>query len=423
MVGKPQVFVEVVMKTSIVPDEGAVKIKGTVTENSFILSKNAKLSGGFAFYAWFKDSDVAKAGDFVMTLGGYHPKFNKPAHYPDVPRLALTWYVNENFYIKSSAYFALTPAAIMLGGEMKAIYNSTRFKAAFDFDLDLITQWKPFYYEFATNISIQLEFEAKILRIHKKVTMDVGADLEIWGPDFSGRAEIDVKVFGMNFDFGLNFGSKEAIQKKISWGEFKEGFLPTEDKVLSVNVLDGLVSRNNDGILIVNPKDLILKLESVIPANIVDVGDEEKGTGVGIYPMRLEQANSTISIEISDPDADFEIVDFIYKNVPAALYSKRSTIDLDTPPMVENVLSGLTIKVAVPTNDNEIELKTEHIKYSSIEQTDKWDWSDVNFQTETVASTFDFEAMTKQYSSEFHLVQPHGEELQNFRSKVMEVEL
>lgn len=423
MVGKPQVFVEVVMKAAIIPDEGAVKIKGTVTENSFILSKDAKLSGGFAFYAWFKDSEVARAGDFVLTLGGYHPKFNKPTHYPEVPRLALTWYVTENFYLKASAYFAVTPSAVMLGGEMKAIYNSKRFKAAFDFDMDLLTQWKPFYYEFSTEISAQLEFEAKVLRIHKKVTMDVGAELELWGPDFSGRAEIDVKVFGMNFDFGLNFGSKEKIEKKISWGAFKEGFLPKENKVLSVSVLDGLVSRSTDGIVTVNPKDLTLRLESVIPANIIDVGEEEKGTGIGIYPMRLEQANSTISVELSDPDAEFEIVDFIYKNVPAALYSKRSTIDLDTPPLVEHTLSGIIIKVGAPEHEEEIELKTENIEYANIEQNDKWDWSDANYQTETVASTFDFDGMMKQYKSEFNLVTPHGEELKNFRSKVMQVEL
>ena len=124
MMDKPQAYVEVVMMASVIPDEGAIKVKGIVSPNSYILSKDAKLSGGFAFYAWFKDSKVTRAGDFVMTLGGYHPQFNKPAHYPDVPRLALTWYVNENLYIKGNGYFTVTPAAIMLGGSLKAIWNT-----------------------------------------------------------------------------------------------------------------------------------------------------------------------------------------------------------------------------------------------------------------------------------------------------------
>jgi len=32
----------------------------------------------------------------VITLGGYHPAFQKPTHYPEVPRLGLNWNVTSH---------------------------------------------------------------------------------------------------------------------------------------------------------------------------------------------------------------------------------------------------------------------------------------------------------------------------------------
>mgnify|MGYP000244679267 CR=1 FL=1 len=48
----------------------------------------AGLAGGFAFYTWMKDyededsGNQIKAGDFVLTVGGYHKNYNVPAHQP-----------------------------------------------------------------------------------------------------------------------------------------------------------------------------------------------------------------------------------------------------------------------------------------------------------------------------------------------------
>ena len=66
------------------PEQGLLGIDGILTENSFLLTPDCRLSGGFAFYTWFKGTH---AGDFVVTVGGYHPKFNVPAHYPKPARI------------------------------------------------------------------------------------------------------------------------------------------------------------------------------------------------------------------------------------------------------------------------------------------------------------------------------------------------
>lgn len=80
----PLAEIQVALRATYMPEEGVLKIDALLTPNSYILSRKCRLTGGFAFYSWFKGQH---AGDFVVTLGGYHPHFNVPAHYPIVPRL------------------------------------------------------------------------------------------------------------------------------------------------------------------------------------------------------------------------------------------------------------------------------------------------------------------------------------------------
>ena len=419
MMNKPQVYIEVVMRTAFLPEEGAIKIRGTVSPNSFILSDNARLSGGFAFYAWFKnDEDLGtRAGDFVLTLGGYHPRYKKPAHYPDVPRVDLTWYVTKGFFLKGQSYLALTPGAIMLGGSFKAVYIANNFKAAFDFEMDLLAQWKPFYYDFTTMINAQIEFSASILRIHKTIRMDVGAALEIFGPDFSGTANINIKTFGINFNFGIDFGSKQKVGRTIGWETFKESFLPEDEKIISINVIDGLSEQSND-IIEVNPKDFKLQVESIIPITITNI-DDEIGNDFGIYPLDLEELVSEITVEISDEEAEFELVELVKKNIPAALWSNKEVLELNDAPMINDALSGFVIQAAVPIFEEAITLNTATLKSTISEQPNAWNWSQSNFDSN---QTFDFDTITSSYRGDFYSLSANDDELSALRSKVMVVD-
>ena len=64
-------------------------------------------------------------------MGGYHPRFLKPAHFPDVPRLGFNWRVGGSVTVKGEAYFALTNSCVMAGGLLEASYHSGDVKAWF----------------------------------------------------------------------------------------------------------------------------------------------------------------------------------------------------------------------------------------------------------------------------------------------------
>ena len=120
-----------------IPDDGVLGVEGRITEGSWFLDSACRLSGGAAFASW---TSGAHNGDFVMTVGGYHPRFTVPAHYPKVPRLAFQW-IRGPIEIKGDGYFAMTPSALMAGGSLSATYREGRLKAWFNCGADFLVAW------------------------------------------------------------------------------------------------------------------------------------------------------------------------------------------------------------------------------------------------------------------------------------------
>ena len=81
-------------------------MQAQLTENSWLLTESVRLTGGFAFATWWKGPN---AGQFVVTMGGYHPKFHRDG-YPAVPRLGFRWEPISNVSIIGESYFACDSA-------------------------------------------------------------------------------------------------------------------------------------------------------------------------------------------------------------------------------------------------------------------------------------------------------------------------
>ena len=141
--GTELAYAELALRVVVKPEEGTVAVEGRLTDASYILSKDCRLTGGFAFFLWCTGEH---AGDFVVTLGGYHPKFVRPAHYPIVPRLGIHWQVSKELLVTAEMYFALTPSCLMAGGKLAAVYQSGSIKAWFVAYADFLLNWQPFYY-------------------------------------------------------------------------------------------------------------------------------------------------------------------------------------------------------------------------------------------------------------------------------------
>lgn len=112
---KPIVALGTDYLVSIGLSSGTVNIHGELNKDSYIITSELSLSGGFAYYMWLRDKH---AGDFVVSIGGYHPKFKVPEHYPNVSRVKLEWKMTDAISVEGKMYATFTPSHLMIGGKL-----------------------------------------------------------------------------------------------------------------------------------------------------------------------------------------------------------------------------------------------------------------------------------------------------------------
>ena len=209
-------YVELGLEVIIDPADGLFSATAVITPNSYVIDPDCHLTGGFAFCVWFGDNP--HAGDFVLTIGGYHPQFNKPAWYPDEPRLGFNWQVSDQVTIKGSAYFALTPSCVMGGGSLDVEFHSGDLSAWFTAYADFLVQWKPFYYLADIGISIGVSYRLHLLFCTTTIKVELGADLTMWGPPTGGRVHVHLWCVSFTVTFGPDFGQGNDY---LEWGDFQ----------------------------------------------------------------------------------------------------------------------------------------------------------------------------------------------------------
>ena len=251
--------IELAFRSVYDPEQGLLGIDGILTENSFLFNPDCRLSGGFAFYTWFKG---IHAGDFVITVGGYHPKFNVPSHYPKPARIQFSLDMGLVSF-KGQLYTALTSSAIMAGGRFEAFYGVGNISAQFNVSLDFIISWLPFFYDARFSVSVSMKVSLWLFDLKASI----GTELHIWGPEFAGYAKVDLKIYTARFDFGA---SKQLKKAPVTWTEFNSTFLPERADILKTHLTQGLISEKKVGDTlwhIVEPDQFEWKIESQLPVN------------------------------------------------------------------------------------------------------------------------------------------------------------
>ncbi|BAZ21035.1 hypothetical protein NIES4073_19130 [Kalymmatonema gypsitolerans NIES-4073] len=360
----PIVFAQLATQLSFSTATGLMAVRTRLTDASYIFDPNCRIHGGYSFYLWFAGDH---AGDFVMTLGGYHPRYSKPSHYPNEERLGFTWQIGSALSLKGGIYFALTPSAIMAGGELSATYKSGGLKAWFTAYANFLLSWKPFRYDIEVGISLGASYTFWALFGYITVSVSLSVRLHLWGPSFGGTATF--KIIGISFT--ISFGADEPRGlPPIPWSEFVDSFLPSqpsnEPLVVSIQIVEGLLEDlskqdNNDGInYIVDPASLVFVTQTNIPAKTAFFENQElplpedcsKAFGVGPCGAGADDFGSVhkIVIESDDPnDRNRFDLEPIVTNSPKALWNPNPTEgwqqpNLNSPTLIEDTLVGFTIK-------------------------------------------------------------------------------
>ncbi len=346
------VRVELAIKASFLPDEGFLGVRALLTNNSYLFDPACYLVGGMAFYSWFSGPHK---GDFALTVGGYHPDFHVPDHYPRVPRLGFLWQYGDKLSLKGGMYFALTGHAIMAGGSLEAVWQDGDLQAWFKTTADFLLSWKPYHYEASMSVDIGGSLTTHAFGTHH-ITVHLHADLSVWGPKFSGVAHFEI----IGIHFSISFGDKKHIPPHLEWSVFRQSFLPLA--IYGVSVQSGLVKSlkgyelDDKGELVqktgstavhwlLNPKDLSLTINSLIPIHSWQLNNNpvtQFTHTVGVAPMdvRKEYFTSNFEITITNEDFTFEP---ITKPVPAGLWGNIYAPTVNDSSMVPDVVCGFRV--------------------------------------------------------------------------------
>src|SRR6185503_18757278 len=287
-------YVELQLRAVFKPQEGFFGLTAILSSNSFVIDPACHLTGGFAFYLWFGDNP--NAGQFVITIGGYHPAFKPPDYFPQVPRLGFNWAVSDVVSIKGNAYFALTTSCIMAGGGLEVLFHDGDLRAWFTAQADLLISWHPFFFKASISVDIGVSYRLNLLFCHKTISLSIGASVDMWGPPTGGIVHVHLWVVS----FSVAFGSDSAGQQNdpLKWDGFKS-LLPAKDDVCKVTVSDGLY-KTQDSTDSTSGKSWVVRAsnfrfftQSAIPASHLAYGN-----GNSPAPVMLESTDTpTINVK------------------------------------------------------------------------------------------------------------------------------
>lgn len=299
-------FVELQLRAVFKPTDGVFALSAVLSDTSYVITPDCHLTGGFAFDLWFGDND--NSGQFVITLGGYHPAFKPPDYFPTEPRLGFNWAVSSTVSIKGSAYFALTPSCIMAGGGLEVLFHDGDLRAWFTAQADFLVSWRPFFFIADMSLSIGVSYRLNLLVCHKTISVSIGAQLKLWGPPTGGAVTVHLVVVS----FTVHFGSKSAAANTtaLKWVEFQQ-LLPHPDNICRITPQSGLhkTEKSDDPsgkLWIVRARDFRFSTQSSIPSSALAYGTGPAPVSeqaaipatVNIRPMNHSDVTSTHQLSI-----------------------------------------------------------------------------------------------------------------------------
>ncbi len=211
------VSIELALVARVSTREGIVLVQAQLTDNSWLIAPAVRLTGGFAFAAWFAGPN---RGQFVLTLGGYHPDFHRDG-YPVVPRLGLTWSIGDAISVSGGSYFALTSEALMAGLKVEIHAQIGPAWAHLVFGADGIVYFDPFWLSVTIYASIDAGVTIDLWFAEITISVHLSARLTVTGPPFAAVARFEVGPVGLTFRIGPDDNEPDPI----TWAQFTAKYL------------------------------------------------------------------------------------------------------------------------------------------------------------------------------------------------------
>jgi Family of unknown function (DUF6603) len=149
--------------------------------------------------------------NFVLSVGGFHPRFNPPPlPFPTPQRIQLN-IINESFArIRADAYFAVTTNTAQFGSHADMFFGFSALSVEGHSGFDALFQFSPFHF----TVEISTSFSVKVFGVG---VWGLGIDLTLQGPNpWHAHGTASISFFFFSIDVNVDF----------TWGDPRDTTLP-----------------------------------------------------------------------------------------------------------------------------------------------------------------------------------------------------
>jgi hypothetical protein len=236
---QPLVNLQLALDARFSTSDDVLSLRAQLTNNSWVLSKDCQLSGGFALIIDFRTPA------FLLTLGGYRSGFTSTdIVLPQVPRVGFHWAVNDNIVVKGETYFALVSNCVMWGGQLDVTFQAGPLKAWFSAWTDAFIHWEPFNLTASAGVTIGLSLDISTtflgIPISTTLTATVGVEVDIQGMPIYAQVTGQIGPAKATITIG---STPATTLENPSWVDFLTGHLPAQPTLLSIGA--GMAARED----------------------------------------------------------------------------------------------------------------------------------------------------------------------------------
>jgi hypothetical protein len=149
--------------------------------------------------------------NFVVSVGGFHPRFSPPPlPFPSPIRVALNL-INESWArVRVEGYFAVTSNSVQFGAAVQVFIGVSAFNVSGHLAFDALFQFSPFYFIITISASFSVKvFGAGLFSVRFSGSLEGPTPWRV-----AGEGSISILFFDISVDF------------EVTWGETNKATLP-----------------------------------------------------------------------------------------------------------------------------------------------------------------------------------------------------
>ena len=174
-----------------------ILIEGRLRDSNLV---GISLTGGFAFML-----DWGSNPQFLLSVGGYHPRYKKPDRFPEIPRVTALIKKGDDIRLSCQYYQAITSNSYQIGFSAELVVKKGNARAYGFLGFNALLQFDPFYFEVDIRISVEVSYRGRSF---------FGIDMEftLSGPEpwrAQGYAKIKILFFSLKVKFNISWGGEQ----------------------------------------------------------------------------------------------------------------------------------------------------------------------------------------------------------------------